>query len=406
MKGALAPLVGWRSGVTVRKVHRSFGDGPRPWTSRVGSRVTTSQQALAEGVVMTGSTDAEHTWTEKAGNDRSNRPTGGPHVQYQGEIILTNVRALVAMGPGERMPYSTLLLEPAAFGGRVAQLAETYTFHRIRKIELTYVPSCPADTSGAISVYLQPDIGVPALVVGQDEQEHAAQEGTNFVSSSVWKGWTKSFDVPAMVNEFTSSSEDAYLQAQGLLIVETASDLAAASYGTIYMRYDVEFFGQELDYDVDPNPTHIGVLQFNAVPMSSGDALMLPTGALSPAPGAASFNASNSPDSPAVVMYGEILSVSGGAPDFLIGDDNQRYDLARGQVLFMGFADTSGEANWSDGTIYVAFYTDYASADSSALAPGEPAIQDSDKGLLRFADAGTYSFSINFTLRSLPSDPT
>jgi len=152
--------------------------------------------------------------------------------------------------PGQRLLVQPIL--PAALGGPMALLSQEFEQHRVHKMRFIYKPSVPATSAGAICMYFRNDITTPLLDVGVDELKHAATH-PSFSQSQVWEELVINVSPDDAINKFFSETTgDFQLSMQGVFQVLSAADLsslAGVSLGNIYMEYDVEFFGEELDYN-------------------------------------------------------------------------------------------------------------------------------------------------------------
>lgn len=396
-------MVTYRHGTTVvGKAMRTFGLGPVKSFPDIAKQTVSAPAATA--TIYHGVTPREHTWTDTKG------PEQGTHVQLIGEQLLMEVEVSAEYGEdlplGARLDTGMIILNPSTFGGRIKLLADSFEYHRFRKLQLIYRPSCSTATDGAIMVYYRNEIGTPSFETGLDELAHAATHFDNNVQIPVWCSGGLNIKLTDQLSAYGNEEADPSFESQGLITVISASPLPVGLYGTILARYDVEFFGDELDYAIETSPIYYASMTANTFTATGGDALVY-TVTGSSVPGAGTwlkFEGGNTPP-PNSILYGSVVAVvDADYPSWYVGSDPavaQSKQFALGQGFYLTI-DQDGQA--ADQTVTI--YADLESAGSVFWNGAGADGNFSTEGCLRYSSTqgpftSAYVLSLRVMERSL-----
>ncbi len=270
---------------------------------------------------------------------------------------------------GDRLPPGMVALAPDALGGRLALLAHEFEQHKLISARVTYAPSVPTTTPGAIAFWFQNEIGEPNTTTGRDLIAHAATH-PSFVQTPVWQSASISLDPSDAIHRFFDEDDgDFRLQVQGIVQIIAASTLEIAAgeeptLGNLYFEYEFEFFAPALDFVIEDVSEMVCTVTsaLNDV-WTENEAIY----ALYSGSGATDINiAVTSPTVTAATItdflfYGTIIKVPIGDtwPDVKTARNGDGFPLATGQGVWIRFVatDVSGTA-----TVRAFFFADLASA--------------------------------------------
>jgi hypothetical protein len=293
-------------------------------------------------------------------------PKLGRMVQIVGHQFLGSVAALDEDRQlGERMGMHVVM--PDAFGGRLLLLSEEFEQHKVNKLVVVYAPVVPATTDGAILMYFRNDVATPTLDTGNDELVHASTH-PSFEQCQVWEECHMAIDPSdCMKKYFDEETGDMRLEAQGLITVEAASGIAVGTYGNLYLYYDIDFFGEELDYEVPDMPT--GFLNLSVtVGAGSANALnpMIFVGAAGVAPAGAeyfNFTGTSGVLDTDFVLYGPVTIDNASLLTFCTKEDNALRTFSNGQGFYARVWSTvPGQYDLANSTVKLALFTSLAAA--------------------------------------------
>lgn len=286
---------------------------------------------------------------------------GKRHLRVCGRELLGEVGQLFAAADttfsvGERLPGCLWPIAPRYLAGRLSLLASQFEEHKVHSMHVHYVPGVPSTAYGSIAFYFRNDIAVPTIEIGQNELRHAATHRP-FVQTPVWKEAHIEIDPEDAVNRyFDEESQEARLEVQGLIQVLCGDSLtctvAHPRLGNLYIEYDIEFFGEALDYDTDSREmTLVTVSGTSAVGLANdGMSVVFTDGA--PSADKPSFSVVDLPTGVSSVdelegwvFYGTVLGVTGlfsntPTPSAITwataeSDDEHRFQV--GQAFWFGF---------------------------------------------------------------------
>jgi hypothetical protein len=120
---------------------------------------------------------------------------------------------------------------------------------------VVYEPVVPTTTPGAIAIYFRNDVGTSTLETGRNELAHAATH-PSFVQTPVWDEAHIDIDPEDAISKyFDEEVGDFRFETQGLVQVLFASTFQGSAdlgpLGNLYLCYDMDFYGSELDYEVE-----------------------------------------------------------------------------------------------------------------------------------------------------------
>lgn len=230
------------------------------------------RKAVAKSVplAMSGQTHGSryHEYEYLQGADR--------HTLITGREFLCVVNAGVPVGIGDRVDSGLAILDPRGIGGRLKYFADAYAQHKFIRLTICYEPSCAATTPGAIALYFAPDPGELTIETGTDLVQHASTF-PNFIQTLVWEEAVLEVKPEdAMLRYFDSSNGEFREETQGIITIMAASALAAGSYGTLYIDYEVDFFSAELDFSLTFRQAATMILDWTTacVSVEQGDGVM------------------------------------------------------------------------------------------------------------------------------------
>jgi len=353
----------------------------------------------AKGSVVHGNSLTENRYVDKKGN---------AVIQLVGKQLLSVVAITGSqlVSTGSRITDGMIPISVTTLGGRVAALAAEYQISDISRLIFEYVPTCPTSTVGAIAIFYENDIGVPSIMTGISELDHAASHGTDFIQVPVWD-YGKLDVVPQAITEgfFNSDGSNIRDSVQGVVYIEAAATLGSTptTFGNIYLTYEVSFVGETLDYSVSGIQTQQLTATFTAVtPVKGAPMMMNFTGA---AAGylTALFNAGTAPSSSAVILSSTVTQATGGSTSatFVIGTSPQVYQLALG----MGFwvAINSIVANFPSSDYTNNSLVGYLCADMESAADVANGNMQSE-GILRYAANAAVGGTFTLNSRTFSTD--
>lgn len=292
---------------------------------------------------------------------------------------------------GQRLDYGTVVMTPAALGGRLALLAEQFEEHKLNWAKIVYEPSVAATTAGAIAMYFRNDVATPTLDIGQDELMHASTH-PSFVQTQVWEPTTMSIKPEdAQTKYFDPSSGDYRQEVQGIVQLLAASDLAIGTYGSLYIEYSVSFFGEELDYSVFETPSEVNT----ATLIENMPANTVFRFAFNGVVGAVNNLGPPTITTCAYVGCATVSAVSGTVN--FAGPDGLGGAVRPGQTMWLGLDDTANTEDFTNGTVFAQLYPDLNSAASAASSVGYALTTSNAQN---FSGAG--SKTIEFTITWIP----
>jgi len=352
---------------------------------------------LAQGSVYEGGQAEQFEYMTKQG--RSVRSVGQMYLQtlYSGG---QNNEA------GQRILFQPIL--PAALGGPLELLAQAFEQHKVHKLRFIYVPVLPATSSGAIAMYFRNDVFTPNVDTGLDELRHAGTHAA-FCQTQVWEPAVLDVKPEDAINKYFNETDGSFqLSMQGVFQVLTASDITsvAGTIGNVYLEYDIEFFGEELDYNEGTTYAGEMLLVFNGVPHTAGDYNYAIFGFVgTPAPAATNFvlDAAAAPPSADYLFFGWITLVNftspstTSVPQFSTNEDPNLYNFAVGQGFYLAPVDaaTGDPPNYFNGNLGGVLCT----------GPPDPTAQDGESKnsvIIYFPATGTWSGNIEFRVQAMP----
>lgn len=168
-------------------------------------------------------------------------------------------------------------LSPDYIGGMASLTSKEFQRHKFRKLRLMYVPNVPTTTAGAIMMYITNDVATSLTTTGQDELAHAATSETA-IQTPIWESAHLDFRPKDLANFYQDNADNAALEIQGMVVVESASfidfdslypaantDPGIMSLGNLYLDYELEFYVPQLSYVVPERDTGSIILGLGAV---------------------------------------------------------------------------------------------------------------------------------------------
>ncbi len=363
--------------------------------SRAPVKFVRNTVPLVSASTYEGSAPAEHRWTE-------NGSAPGFHTSIAGTQFLSTISTGASVGVGARLPGGTQVISPEALGGRLAALAKQYEFHRFTHLRVLYKTIVDAATPGALMMYYRQDVGTATDTVGITELEHASTHYGNCLQTPVWKDATHRFQVIDVVDAYSNSSDDAYLSAQGILFVEDAGGLVAnTDYGNLYIEYACEFYGSESDYNVSAQLNGTALFTYNAATSTLGEPIYFPCISGAPASGAVGVDITNAPSSSGYMLYGEVTAVTGSLPTYFVGNEDGSRGINVGDCFWIALDTTDNASDFSNGSIVMSLYNDYASCGALAYHSSNGGDIDQE-GVMRYSGSATYSGTFTMSWKVVP----
>lgn len=330
----------------------------------------------------------------------------GRHVRVTGRQMLGTVTFADTNGNlGVRSSSGVWLVSPDALGGRLKLLSQQFEEHKCNRLRLTYAPIDAAVDLGAIAFYFRNDISTPLRDVGLDELKHAATH-PSFVQTSVWQ--PASLDIKpedATSKYFDEENGDWRFQIQGVIQCLGASDVFSQNEcGNVYLEYDMEFFGEELDYNIDDQQIWHITATWTAKVVSAA-AVLAPSVLLLwlkvPAAGESTAVLDHGLGSfgTAMLWYGSVtvsnwVGSPSGSP--IIKTDRSevdtfRFEYGAGYYIRIVQRDDGGVSR-----LGLLLYEDLESAGGVLSADSEPTT-----GQLCYGNAGTFTGTVEFSMNAL-----
>lgn len=282
-------------------------------------------------------------------------------------------------------------ISPQWLGGRLQLMSEQFQQHKCKFLRLLFEPDVAATRPGSIMMYFNNDVGVEILVVGSDETAHAATH-SSFVETPVWQPAVLDIKPEDAISRFVDqASGDVRFETQGLVVVEAGHTLtieAGVSLGNIYVEYEVEFFGEVLDYVVPIRAVSTGACIMDSTYTGSPSDYAAIRGVVSPSvpptsPANNGFVKLEFSDFPPGVttgadpnltdwvycgwfLDGDITTEFGASAAFVVTDTGGVYTWDTGRGFFMRFE--IAQAGVTQGMVIGTFYGDLASAGLSDAA--------------------------------------
>jgi len=345
----------------------------------------------------------------QSGTDRRVRIAGH---QFLGEVGFP----YTVTQPGQRSTSGIRSISPDALGGPLLLQSETYEQHRARKLQIKYVPNCSSLAKGSIAMYFRNDVATPVDVVGIEELAHAATHPA-FVQTQIWQPAALPIRPDdATIRYFDTDSGDARLQVQGMVTIESAveqvsSDLSSGSCGNLFLEYDIEFFDEELDYEVADVTSGRFVASADAFSAQQMDPIEITAQLSIISPG--QFNLTFLDDLPRDVkaVFAGVIIDDGTAEseDILsyttVGSAAIK-QAANGTGVFVRFFQHDpASADFTDGSIYARLYSDLASAQADT-ADSSVDIAQAQPGTWLWAASGsaTCRLSVSYVAAELTYD--
>lgn len=348
--------------------------------------------SFANGTTYTGVQAKEREWVDKKG--RHVQIVGS---QYLRENLISSDRVL-----GDRIDRGTIPLSPQALGGRLAQLADEFSMHRVNQLRVIYSSTCAASTDGGTFVYSLDDIATATLNRGLTELMEASLRKPNFASFNVWRDCAVELDPTNMNARYVDESTgEAYFMFQGLIEIGCASAFTlgdSGSFGNFYLEYDVTFDGPILDYEIeevsdfdctfswdhsDTNQSGI-IIPIKWGPVIAGDQPNLFGSVVTP------------PSSTRYVATGTVTGVTGDPIHFATLSDNELRTMAVGQNFYLSFSedfDVAGTNDWTDYSIQSYLYVDLQSAIDNNYTGGGVVVWSGSNNTGGTAHTGTFTLS-------------
>jgi hypothetical protein len=320
----------------------------------------------------------------------------GPVVRCVGRQYVDPVQMRnAALGTGRRLLM--VVLAPGALGGRLQAQSRMYEQNNVRQMVIHYTPVVTNLVPGQLLAYVRNDTEGVTTVVGSSEVQH----GDAYPDSAIFRvSDTVSLDVdPENITlRYTDGDGEAALSTQGILEIITTVPLALGASvlgartpaGSIWMDYDVEFFAQELGFDLTGVGSGSTVIAANAV-VSIAGAVFGPLGS-NAAPGAGQMNfeaaalSADGGDS-GWICYGEIAPLNGAgvAPTFPTPLSSfyggRAVVLEPGMGLWCRIEDLAGTNNLINRTCQLRCYESY---DDAVLGGADRALNFSTAGAQTF----------------------
>jgi hypothetical protein len=212
------------------------------------------------------------------GDEHESIKKDGRHLRVTGRALLDTVHypgSVAAAGGIANIPtqlpvgsrLGVFVLSPDWIGGRLALAAKDFQTHKFHNIRVYYVPNVPTTTGGAFMIYCTNDVGIDCMVTGSSELAHACttEKSEQF---PVWTAAAIDFKPNDMLKTYADNASEERFESQGLVIIETASDVDFASFasmGTLYMDYDCEFHTPTLSYQIPARSDAQITLTFAAI---------------------------------------------------------------------------------------------------------------------------------------------
>lgn len=141
-------------------------------------------------------------------------------------------------------------VNPEALGGRLKLYAQQFEENKLLRSWVEYEPVVPATTAGAIAICFRNDVGTQTTQVGRTAIMHAATLAS-FVQTSVWDPVEMEIKPEDALKKYFDEGDERYRVAcQGFVELLSASDLADGTFGNLYLCYEMDFFGEALDFEV------------------------------------------------------------------------------------------------------------------------------------------------------------
>lgn len=349
-----------KNGKSVATIKKSYGGAPL--SMKGGPRVATSSQYLG---------------AELRERDHLD-PKKGRMVQITGHQYLASVSGPPSgqWAEGDRM--NLILLTPDALGGRLALLSQQFEQHNVKKLRVLYKPTVSSISTGAVAMYFRNDVGTPGLDVGVDELNHASTH-PSFVQTQIWEPATMDISPSdALKRYFDEETGDFRTEVQGLLTVIAASDLpdleGQPSYGNLYLEFDIDFYGEELDYEVQDIITgsivFTGLIDDDETMVNHPVVASIKPPATVPVQGEFLGELDVSLPSTEFLLYGVITQVS--SPGYFCTlEDPTPIAWTQGQSFYMRIVNTApGSFDLSDGSIKILFFSNLSAASNNIDTEG------------------------------------
>lgn len=346
----------------------------------------------------------EHRWTEGG-------KAAGFHTRVKGVQMLTPVSTganglVTTVGVGKRLPGGTQVISPEALGGRLEVLASQYEYHAFTHLKVYYKTVVDAATPGALLIYYRQDVGVPTDEIGMTELEHASTHYGNVVQTPVWQDCEHTFEIMDMMNMYSDATDDAYMSAQGVLFVESASVLAAnTTYGNLYIEYECEFYGAEAEYSIGELWDGTAVFTCNAFSTVAGEPVTTPFLSGGPSAGNSGMSLTNAPSSSNYILYGEVIGTTGTLPTYFSGDEARSSGFDVGSTFWISVETNGPATDYTDGSLVAILYNDYASAGALAYHAAHGG-DLSEEGVMRWNATGPSTGTFTMALKSVPVKTT
>jgi hypothetical protein len=168
--------------------------------------------------------------------------------RFAGHHILTPV-VTGSVAPGRGAVTYAFPLNPRAWlDTRLGQASLQYETFMFNHVKIRYVPSCPTTTTGAITLFFNPDCDQNGTLQGGIQSLNNAEEYKGTVTDSVWKA------IELGVSGFQSnlcytemSSDNKWTYAGVLHLMFASSPPANTDLGLLYLEYDCSFHKRVLN---------------------------------------------------------------------------------------------------------------------------------------------------------------
>lgn len=268
---------------------------------------------------------------------------------------------------GARPEQGIYVISPDSLGGSLQLLAKNYEQHRARKLRIKYIPSVASTEAGAIAMFFRNDVATPVDQVGLTNLTHAATH-PSFLQTQVWEAADLVIDPnDATMSYFDDDNGDSRMQVQGIVEVLAASSLAnPKSYGNLYLEYDIEFFSQELSFEIADIATGTMNAGANAQAVTVFNPFIAVFNSVAPGPvgtfkiGIAS---GTTPDSTNYVFACTMTNIGTAFGYTTRANGGEVQNASFYQGFFMRVYNTViGSANYTNDSLSAVFFNDYASA--------------------------------------------
>lgn len=320
---------------------------------------------------------ARHSWDGGEISEHEYIGKNGRAVRAVGRLLLdeVSVDASVSVGTGERI--GVYPISPSSFGERLGLLSKMFEQTKCHRMRVVYIPSVAATVGGSLAMYMRQDMAAPMLDLGVDELRHAATHPA-FTQFQVWEQADIEVNPKDILKEyFTSPNGDSRLSVQGVVTLLSASPLSLpdgavdyATYGSLYLYYDFEFFSEELSYEEDSSLQGELWLNFNNADLTKGTLFALQVNDADPAAGEYKMRFLGTPPDASDIILWIIptkTTIVGGLP---VQSEGNHSFLKPGTCAVVRFYDDKGGNNFLDGSISAYLFADFDSATSTDYTEG------------------------------------